>query len=131
MRALVRRYIENTASLEWPMMAHHSAKPAITPAPLAEALRLALSLTPQNRGQETAQREIATSLESVLDARRQRINISKSQVNWVKWSCLFVQAICLFLAIAIMHNANRSSASFSRAWFATAVTVTASLIATH
>jgi hypothetical protein len=78
------------------MMTRHSAKPAITPATLAEALRLALSLTPRNHGQETAQREIATSLESVLDARRQRINISKSQVNWVKWSCLFVQAICFF-----------------------------------
>src|SRR5260370_6270061 len=41
-RAVVRRYIENTASLEWPMMAHHSAKPAITPAPLPSALRLPL-----------------------------------------------------------------------------------------
>jgi len=131
MRALVRRYIENTASLEWPMMAHHSAKPAITPAPLAEALRLALSLTPQNRGQETAQREIATSLESVLDARRQRINISKSQVNSVKWSCLFVQAICLFLAIAMMHSDNRSSSAFAMGLFATGVAVAVLLVATH
>src|SRR5260370_15261610 len=131
MRALVRRHIENTATLEWPMMAHHSAKPAITPAPLAEALRLALSLTPQNRGQETAQREIATSLENVLDARRQRINISKSQVNWVKWSCLFVQAICLFLAIAMMHNDNRSSSAFAMGLFATGVAVAVLLVATH
>jgi len=33
-RALVRRHIENTAFQEWPMMARHSANPAITPAPL-------------------------------------------------------------------------------------------------
>ncbi len=130
-RAFVRRYIENTASQEWPMMARHSAKPTITPAPLAEALRLDLSLTPLNRGQETAQREIAASLESVLDARRQRINISMSQVNWVKWSCLFVQAICLFLAIAMMHNDNRSSSVLALGLFATGVAVAVLLIATH
>jgi hypothetical protein len=131
MRALVRRYIENTASLEWPMMAQHSAKPAITPATLVEALRLALSLTPQNHGQETAQREIATSLESVLDARRQRINISRSQVNGVKWSCLFVQAICLFVAIAMMYNDNRSSSALGIGLFTTGMAVAVSLVATH
>jgi hypothetical protein len=80
-----------------------------------------LSLTPLNRGQETAKREIATSLESVLDARRQRINISMSQVNWVKWSCLLVQAICLFLAIAMMHNDNRSRSVLALGLFATGV----------
>jgi hypothetical protein len=130
-RALVRGYIENTAFQEWPMMARHSAKPTITPAPLAEALQLALSLTPLNWGQDTAQREIATSLESVLDARRQRINISMSQVNWVKWSCLFVQAICLFLAIAMMHNDNRSSSVLALGLVATGVAVAVLLIATH
>jgi hypothetical protein len=130
-RALVRRYIENTAFQEWPTMARHSAKPTITPAPVAEALRLDLSLTPLNRGQETAKREIATSLESVLDARRQRINISMSQVNWVKWSCLFVQAICLFLAIAMMHNDNRSNSALALGLFATGGAAAVLLIATH
>ena len=90
-----------------------------------------MSLTPLNRGQETAKREIATSLESVLDARRQRINISMSQVNWVKWSCLFVQAICLFLAIAMMHNDNRSSSVLALGLVATGVAVAVLLIATH
>lgn len=50
MRELVRRYIENTAAKEWPMMSQHAAKLRITPALLAEAFKLALSLTPQNRG---------------------------------------------------------------------------------
>ena len=122
-RALVRRYIENTASQEWPMMARHSAKPTITPASLAEALRLDLSLTPLNWGQETASARSQLPSQSVLDARRQRINISMSQVNWVKWSCLFVQAICLFLAIAMMHNDNRSSSALALGLFATGVAV--------
>src|SRR6516164_11462833 len=31
---------------------------------------------------------------TALDARRQRIIISESQVNLVKWVCLFMQALC-------------------------------------
>ena len=131
MRGLVRRYIETTVTQEWPMMAQHTARPRITPAPLAEALQLALSLTPQSRGQETAQREIATAVESALDARRQRISISLSQVNMVKWLCLFVQAICVLLAIAMMHSDNRRTSAIAMALFATGVAVSVLLIATH
>ncbi len=39
-----------------------------------------------------SQREIVAALEAAFDARRQRIIISQSQVNLVKWLCLFVQA---------------------------------------
>jgi hypothetical protein len=43
------------------------------------------ALTPNTEGQKTAQREIATALETAFDARRQRIIISQSHVNLVKW----------------------------------------------
>lgn len=55
----------------------------------------------RNLGQQTAQREITTALESALDARRQRILISLSEVNLVKWACLVLQAVCALLAIAM------------------------------
>ena len=113
------------------MMAQHAARPRITPAPLAEALQLALSLTPQSRGQETAQREIATALENALDARRQRIIVSASQVNLIKWSCLFVQAICILVAIGMMHSDNRRTAAIAMGIFATGVAVSVLLIASH
>jgi hypothetical protein len=35
-----------------------------------------------------AQREIITALENALEARRQRILVSRSEVNWVKWVSL-------------------------------------------
>jgi hypothetical protein len=76
LRALIRRHIEVAATQEWPMM------------------ELTLALTPIGQGQQIAQREIATELEAALDARRQRILISRAQVNFVKWSCLFAQAAC-------------------------------------
>src|SRR4029077_7698611 len=98
-------------------MAHHTAKPKVTPMPLAHALQLALSLRPENPGQETAQREIVSALDAALDARRARITISLSQVNLVKWSCLLVQALCLLVAIAMIHNDNRNASAIAEGLF--------------
>jgi len=131
MRVLVARYIEDTAAREWPMMAHHTAKPKVTPMPLAHALQLALSLRPENPGQETAQREIVSALDAALDARRARITISLSQVNLVKWSCLLVQALCLLVAIAMIHNDNRNASAIAMGLFASGVAVAILLIASH
>jgi hypothetical protein len=76
---------------------------------LAETLRLALSLAPKSEGQIAAQREIVTGLENAMDARRQRIILSRSSVNWVKWTCLFAQAGCTLIAIAMVHCDNRAA----------------------
>src|SRR5262249_33087253 len=81
LRGLLGDYITETATQEWPMMAQNTATLRMTPRPLAEALHTALALSPSNPGQQIAQREIATALEGALDARRQRIIISRSQVN--------------------------------------------------
>jgi hypothetical protein len=131
MRALIRRYIEEAATQEWPMMAKHTATLKVTPPSLAEALQLTLALTPSNQGQKTAQREIVTALENAFDARRQRIIVSQSQVNSVKWSCLFVQAVCALLAIAMVHSDNRLASTITMGIFATGVAASVLLIASH
>ena len=113
LRALIRRHIEEAATQEWPMMAQRTATLRITSRPLAEALQLTLALTPSGQGQQIAQREIATALENARDARRQRIIVSRSQVNFVKWSCLFVQAVCALLAIAMVHSDNRLASAIT------------------
>jgi hypothetical protein len=131
MDALVRRHIEAAVTQEWPMMARQRATLAMIPAPLAEALQLSLSLTPRGNGQVIAQREIIISLENALDARRQRIIVSRSGVNWVKWSTLIVQAICILVAIAMVHSDNRATAAVALTIFATGIAVSMLLIAAH
>jgi hypothetical protein len=74
-----------------PMVAHRTAPLNMTPRPLQEALQLVLSLPLTNPGQQAAQREITSALEVALDARRQRIIVSRAEVNAVKWSCLYLQ----------------------------------------
>jgi hypothetical protein len=131
MRALVRHHIETAVTQEWPAMARHRTSLTMIPGPLAEALQLALSLTPHGEGQVVAQREIVASLQSALDARRQRIIISEEAVNWVKWTGLILEAICMLLAIAVVHSDNRGSAAVAMAIFATGVAVSLVLIAAH
>jgi Protein of unknown function (DUF4239) len=131
LRALIHRYIEEVATHEWPMMAKRTATLRITPRPLAEARQLTLALPTSTQGEGTAQREIAVALENALDARRQRILVSQSQVSSVKWLCLFVQAICALLAIAVLHSDNRFASTIAMGIFATGVAASVLLIAAH
>ncbi|MDX6560185.1 MAG: hypothetical protein QOF72_3234 [Blastocatellia bacterium] len=131
LRALIRSYVEQAASVEWPMMARQQASLKAAPAALAEALQLVVSMTPQGAGQQTAQREIITALGSALDARRQRISVSLAEVNLVKWWCLYLQAICELVAIALIHCENRLASAFALALFATGVAASVLLIVAH
>jgi hypothetical protein len=131
LRGLIRRYITDATTQEWSMMAHRTATLRAIPGVLAEALQATLALTPVSEGQKTAQREIATALETALDARRQRIVISQSQVNLLKWSCLFMQAVCALVAIAMVHSDSRLAAIIALGIFATGVAASMLLILAH
>ena len=131
LRALIRRHIEQAATQEWPMMARGTATLRFAPPSLAEALQLTLALTPTSEGQKIAQREIVAALETAFDARRQRIIISQSQVNLVKWLCLFVQAAGALFAIAMIHCDNRVASAITIGLFATGVAASVLLIAAH
>jgi hypothetical protein len=131
LRALVRRHIEEAATQEWPMMASRAETLTLSSHPLTEALHLTLDLAPSSSGQQTAQREIVTALGNALDGRRQRIIISRSEVNFIKWSCLFLQAICALVAIAMVHSDNRLAAMITLGIFATGVAASALLILAH
>src|ERR1700681_4186200 len=131
LRDLIRDYVEQAAKGEGPMMARQRASLRAAPAALAEALQLVVAMTPQGAGQQTAQREIIAALGSALDARRQRIIVSQAEVNPVKWWCLYLQAICELLVIALVHCDNRLGSGIALGLFATGVAASVLLIAAH
>jgi Protein of unknown function (DUF4239) len=131
LHTLVRRYITETVTQEWPAMARQHATLTISPPALEQALQLTLALPPRGEGQATAQRDMVASLHNALEARGQRIVISQSNVNWVKWTALLLQAVCTLLAIAFVHSHNRLAAALAMALFATAVAFSLVLIASH
>ena len=131
LRRLVHDYIEDAAAREWPAMARQGVTLTIAPPALAEALRLALLLTPQNNGQMAAQREMISALGSALDARRQRIILSESSLDWVKWAVLLLQAGLTLITIAMVHCGNPGGNRIILGIFSTAVGVAVALILSH
>ncbi|HEV8102457.1 MAG TPA: hypothetical protein VGP69_01860 [Gaiellaceae bacterium] len=129
MDALIRTYIQLTITREWPAMAHQNAT-LLQPSPqLASALQLALSLPARNSGQVVAQREIVSSMDTALDARRQRILISESSVNWAKWAGVIGLGILTLIAVAFVHSADRGSAAIAMTLFASAIAASVLMIA--
>jgi Protein of unknown function (DUF4239) len=131
LRTLVARHIETAVKEEWPAMAHGRGTLTMIPAALAEALHVALALKTEGSGQTTAQREIVASLQTALDARRQRIIVSESSLDWVKWWGLILQAIITLVAIACVHSDNRATSALALGMFATAAGIALVLIASH
>jgi len=113
------------------MMAHQSATLNATPPALADALQLVLSLSASSSGQQTAQREITSAIETALDARRQRIIVSLAEVNLVKWVCLYLQAMSVLIAIAMVHAEDRGASLITLGLFATGIAASVLLIAAH
>jgi len=130
-QTLIHNHIEEIATKEWPMMAHQTATLAVAPANLVEALQLALAQTPGNQGQEIAQREMVVAIESALDARRQRVLLSRSSVGLVKWACLVIEAICVLIAIALVHGDQRAAVIVAMGLFATGAAACFLLIAAY
>jgi Protein of unknown function (DUF4239) len=131
LQALVRRHIQETVTQEWPAMASHQASLKMTSGPLAEALHGTLELTPHGDRQALAQRELVIALQNALDARRQRIILSGSAVNWIKWTGLLLVAATTLVAIAFVHCDNWKTAALAMGVFATAVAIVVILIISH
>jgi hypothetical protein len=129
MRMLIRRHIDEAVHREWPAMARQDASLAAIPVPLVQALDLALTSRLHAEGQSVAQREIVTALQKALDARRQRIIVSDSQINAVKWLGLLGLAVVMLFAIAFVHSGNRTTAAIAMSLFATAVAVVVVMLA--
>jgi positive regulator of sigma E activity len=102
-----------------------------SPRLLSDALQFVLSLAADGPGQQTAQHEIINAVERALEARRQRIIISLAEVDLVKWVCLYLQAMSVLLAIAIVHHEDRGASLIALALFATGVAASVLLIAAH
>jgi hypothetical protein len=131
LRHLVRDHIQDAVAREWPAMARQDVTLTIAPPKLTQALRLALSLTPQKDGQIAAQRELVAWLGNALDARRQRIILSGSSLDWVKWTVLYVLAGLTLITIAMVHSGNPTANRIILGIFSTGVGVAVLLIVSH
>jgi hypothetical protein len=131
MRDLIRRHIQTAVRDEWPAMARRGVTLSIVPRDLAQALKLALSLDPHTPGQNIAQREMVTAIQTALDARRQRIVLSGASVNAVKWVAVLAQAALTLIAIALVHCDSPATNRLILGLFATSVAAAIVLVAAN
>jgi hypothetical protein len=131
LRALIRQHIQTAVNEEWPAMAQGNATLTIIPTALAQALKLALDLEPTTPGRTIAQRELVASIQTVMEARRQRIVLSGSTVGVVKWGALLAQVVLMLVAIAMVHCDNRAANAIILAIFATGAAASLILIAAY
>jgi hypothetical protein len=131
MKTLIRSYIQEVVTKEWPAMASQTATLTLAPPRMSEAFRLALSLPATTPGQLDAQRELVSAFKTAFDARRTRIILSSSTVNWVKWTVLLAQAAVMLVAIAMVHCDNALANKIILTIFATSVGVAVVLVASH
>jgi hypothetical protein len=131
MRSLIRRQIEDAVNDEWPAMEEQRATLTAVPTPLSDALHLAVGFDPQSDGQAVTQRELVTSIQNALDARRQRIVVSESSINSVKWAGLIALAALALFAIGLVHSGNPTTARIAMGVFAAAVAVVITMLASQ
>ena len=129
--ALINRHIEVAVQQEWPEMAHQRATLSPLATHLIEALDNAFALKPADDSQQAAKPEMIRALRTALDARRQRIVISESAVGAVKWVAILFQALCVLVAIAMVHADNRRACAITLTLFATGVALSVLLIAAY
>jgi len=103
----------------------------MAPPRLAEALRMAILYVPSGEGQVAAQRELISALGDALDARRQRIILSHSSINWVKWNVLLLEAALTLVAIAMIHSDNPRANRIILFIFSTSIGLAVLLLASH
>ena len=89
------------------------------PGAARRGVQIAIRLTPRSDGEKAAQQQMISSVQSALDARRQRIILSESSVNWVKWSGVILVAVLTL--IAFVHCENRLAAGLALGLFTAAV----------
>jgi hypothetical protein len=131
LRALIRAHIQQAQTQEWPAMAKRRVNLTMIPESLAHALQVTVATPVDGPGQIAAQREILTGIENALDARRQRVLISESQMNTVKWATLIVMGVCFLVMVAVVHCDNPLALRLALGSFATAIAISIVLIVAH
>jgi uncharacterized MnhB-related membrane protein len=99
-----------------------------TPTALIEALEAVLKAPVSNEGERTAQQEIVKSLKTALESHRQAIVISHSRVSSLKWVGLLLQALCVLIAIAVVHAHSPKASLIALGLFGTSVALSVLLI---
>lgn len=102
-RQAVQKHIYFIESEEWPAMASGRATLQSIPVDLAEAMTVLLSFAPEQSNQQLAQKRALAAIEHALEARRNRVRLSQSEIAPIQWTVIIVLATLILVVLAIAH----------------------------
>jgi hypothetical protein len=100
----------------------------LAPAQLVQAQALVLNLPIQTDGQRAAQERLVLSIDLALDARRTRLVLSKSAIDPLRLTALFLVAVTTLAAMGCVQADNLRRAATAMALLATAMALALTLL---
>jgi hypothetical protein len=120
-RGDVTRYLHFVETRDWPAMGSGAATLAESPPGLTEATDTLLAFAPTTPGQRIAQERSVAAVEQVLEARRQRVLLSRATIAPIQWLVVVVLVALLLVMMAMVHLDRPRTVAINLFIFSTAV----------
>lgn len=120
-RRSMNAYIRFVETRDWPEMDSGRASLREAPPGLTQAMDTLLAFAPATAGQGVAQERAVRALEQVLEARRQRILVSRATIAPIQWIVVGVLAVLLLAMMAMIHIDRPKTVAINLLIFSTAI----------
>ncbi len=108
LQAAIQTYVRFVVTEDFPTMADDHASLRQPPA-LTDALDTLLAFVPAGAGQQLAQQRAMVAVEQAMEARRNRILLSRTAIEPIQWLVVVVMDALILLTIAMVHVDRRST----------------------
>jgi hypothetical protein len=120
-RGAIKNYLQFIEVEDWPAMAQGRANLRQPPPGLTHALAALIAVVPVQPGQHVAQQRAVVAIEQALEARRNRILISKSVISPIQWIVILTLDVLVLMTIAMVHIDRHATAGLNLLLFSTAM----------
>jgi uncharacterized protein DUF4239 len=122
-RKAVKKHLDFIESEEWPAMASGRATLQSIAVALAEAMTALLSFTPAQSNQQLAQQRALVAIEQALEARRNRVLLSQSEIAPIQWIAIIVIAVLILITLAMVLIEHRLAMAITMFIYSTAIAI--------
>jgi hypothetical protein len=120
-RDAIKRHIRFVETEDWPAMAKGNANLRLWPSGLRDAMIALLAYRPTESGQQIAQQRAIIAVEQALEARRNRILLSKAAIAPIQWAVIVLLSTLILVTIAMVHIDRPGTVAINLFVFSTAV----------
>lgn len=120
-RGSLRTYQQFVDKEDWPAMTAGKASLKQAPPGLTDAMATLLSFVPADAGQQLVQQRAVAAVEQALDARRERLLLSKASLDPTQWIVIFILDLLILVTISMIHVDRRATTAVNLIIFSSAL----------